>query len=401
MTAGVLFVENYLAGGSDQVARELAQRLPFTSLTIMINRGNDTSILLADDLPSHVVVKSYGLVSIPEMLSFVKSQRSKWFRIILWVMVHLLRYPYFLFSIIYFFLLTARMKVNVFVVNNGGYPGGDFCRSASIAASLLPSVRVFHIVHSMAASPSVWVVPLEWLIDRIIDSRCRFITICRATADHLKSQRRIMQNVKTIYNGLEKISLSDFSKGGEKFNILNVGYFDHNKNQAMLIRAVAELAKRGYNNVHVHFLGNETEDHQAEFCRVLAIELNVTSMIHFEGFVTDTLSWYRACDLFVLCSFSEGLPMSIIEAMRVGRPVLATRVGGVPEMVDEGVNGFVVSSGDYICLANQIELFMLDNEMLDRFGIASKELFEEKFTVDIMMSEYARTFGLEAGHDFV
>jgi len=293
------------------------------------------------------------------------------------------------------------MKVNVFVVNNGGYPGGDFCRSASIAASLLPSVRVFHIVHSMAASPSVWVVPLEWLIDRIIDSRCRFITICRATADHLKSQRRIMQNVKTIYNGLEKISLSDFSKGGEKFNILNVGYFDHNKNQAMLIRAVAELAKRGYNNVHVHFLGNETEDHQAEFCRVLAIELNVTSMIHFEGFVTDTLSWYRACDLFVLCSFSEGLPMSIIEAMRVGRPVLATRVGGVPEMVDEGVNGFVVSSGDYICLANQIELFMLDNEMLDRFGIASKELFEEKFTVDIMMSEYARTFGLEAGHDFV
>ena len=393
MTTGILFVENYLAGGSDQIARILLQKLPFKKLTIMVNRANDNSILLAGQLPDHVVVQFYNLITIPEMLSLFKCRRKNWLCKILVGIVHLLRYPYFLFSIFYFLSKILKIKAPIFIVNNGGYPGGDFCRSASIAASLVPGMKVFHIVHSVATSPKSLTIPIEWIIDYIIDCRCQIITICRASADSLKNRRWISQDVTVIYNGLEKADTYKFLKKEKNFNIINVGYFDYNKNQALLIVALAELVKKGYKNIHVYFLGNETENFQAK-CRLLAKELKVSNQIHFEGFVVDPLKWYQISDLFVLCSFNEGFPLSIIEAMRSGLPVITTGVGGVCELVDDGVSGYIVPCGDETCLANKIEALLLDEEMRSRFGNAGKNLFVKKFTVDRMISEYIRVLSI-------
>jgi glycosyltransferase involved in cell wall biosynthesis len=391
MALGVIFVENYLAGGSDQIAKLLLHKLPFEKLVVMVNRSNDTSILLADRLPPHAAIKIYNIPTFPELLTYVRNIRYSWFRGLLWLICHLLRYPYFLFSILYFFSLILKINASFLVVNNGGYPGGDFCRSASIAGSLVPGLKVFHIVHSVAASPSLFSIPIEWAIDRMIDSRCRLITICQACADQLKSRRFIRQDIKVIYNGIEDTGWSRSIKLKKKFKILNVGYFDNNKNQAMLIMAVAELVKKGYENIHVYFLGNETKDFQAKKCKLLAEKLKVSNYFNFEGFVADTVEWYRDSDLFVLCSNNEGLPLSIIEAMSAGLPVIATAVGGVCELVDDGVNGYVVRSGDVQGMANRIELIMLDGKMRAKFGIASKALFDEQFTLDRMVTQYVQT----------
>ena len=187
MSDGVLFIENYIAGGSDQVARALLQKLPFSCLTVMVNQKNDTAILLAGALPPHVTLERFGLVTAPELLNFSKSRRSATLRTFFWLMGHLLRYPLFFFSIFYFFIRIVRTRATVFVANNGGYPGGDYCRSASIAASLVPRMQVFHIVHSMAVPPPLAIAAIEWLIDYSIDSSCRLITVCRAAADLLKA----------------------------------------------------------------------------------------------------------------------------------------------------------------------------------------------------------------------
>ena len=397
MTTGILFVENYIAGGSDQVAHLLLKQLPFSSLTLMVNQNDDTTILLAGALPPHVTVVRYHLVTVPELLSICKSKKSAPLRTLFWMMGHLLRYPLFVFSIFYFFIRIVRTKASVFVANNGGYPGGDYCRSASIAASLVPRMKVFHIVHSMAVPPPLAIAAIEWLIDYSIDSRCRLITVCRAAADQLKAKRRIKQDAEVIYNGLEPVTTandtSDQSYEND-FTILNVGYFDRNKNQAMLVRALGDLVEKGFRSVSVHFLGAETEDAQREACSHLASELGVAKHVSFDGFVTDPQPWYQTCDLFVLCSDCEGLPITILEAMRSGKPVVATAVGGVSELVLEGVNGFVIQPGDFKSLAIRIGTLLLDRPMARQFGAAGKASFDASFTMERMVSKYAHVFGL-------
>ena len=74
-----------------------------------------------------------------------------------------------------------------------------------------------------------------------------------------------------------------------------------------------------------------------------ARELGISERVRFAGRRTDTAAFYRDCDLFVLLSDYEGMPMSIIEAMASGLPVVATRAGGVAELVDDGVNGALVN----------------------------------------------------------
>jgi glycosyltransferase involved in cell wall biosynthesis len=399
MTAGVLFIENYVAGGSDQVARLLLQKLPFSSLTVMVNQNNDMAILLSGALPPHVTVERYNLLTIPELLNFAKSKTVGPLRTFYWLIAHLLRYPLFIFSIFYFFIRIVRTKATVFVANNGGYPGGDYCRSATIAASCVPAMKVFHIVHSMAAPSQKLTSFIEWVIDRTIDCRCRLITVCQAAADQLKAKRWIKQDAEVIYNGLEPESVVTYPAQRVEFNILNVGYFDHNKNQAMLILALRQLVEKGHKNARVHFLGAETGDGLRELCRQQACELGLAEYVDFEGFVNDPQPWFQTCDLFVLCSDCEGLPMTIIEAMRSGKPVVATAVGGVPELVVEGLNGFIVQPGDHLNLAIRIESLLLDRSLATNFGSAGKARFEANFTVNKMLSEYVRVLAL-AGNEF-
>ena len=77
MTAGILFAENYIAGGADQVANTLIRMLPFSRLTVMVNRADDTRILLAGEIPSHVTVERYGLMTIPELASAARSRTGR------------------------------------------------------------------------------------------------------------------------------------------------------------------------------------------------------------------------------------------------------------------------------------------------------------------------------------
>ena len=97
-------------------------------------------------------------------------------------------------------------------------------------------------------------------------------------------------------------------------------------------------------------------------------------------------------DIFVLPSRWEGLPLTIIEAMMSGLPVVATRVGGIPELVDDGVNGYLVPSRDVNALAKAIRKLVSDVELRERMGKAGREKAIEKFTLDKMLSKIAQVY---------
>jgi len=106
--------------------------------------------------------------------------------------------------------------------------------------------------------------------------------------------------------------------------------------------------------------------------RDLASNLRVTNRIIFTGIRPDAPRFLKAMDIFVLCSEWEGLPLALLEAMALSLPVIATDVGGVTEVVKEGVTGRLVPSGDEQALAQTMEELILDYTQRLRLGKAAR-----------------------------
>jgi glycosyltransferase involved in cell wall biosynthesis len=93
-------------------------------------------------------------------------------------------------------------------------------------------------------------------------------------------------------------------------------------------------------------------------------------------------------DVFTLPSLSEGLPLSLLEAMAAGIPTVVTKVGGMPEVVHDGRTGFIVPPSDPDALASKI-LFLLENPAIAaKMGAAGRSHVRERFSLDKMMAEY-------------
>lgn len=389
--SGVIFIENYIAGGGDQVARALIEHLPFKRLSVLVNRGNDTRILLAGTLPPHVRVERYGLVTVAELSRWANAVTNPLLRALARGASFALRYPLVLFSIPYFRARLKRIGADVFVANNGGYPGGIYCRTATVAASLLSGLRVFHVVHGMAEPARGASRPFEWCLDWLIDRRSRLLTVSRACAERLAAVRSMRQRSGVIYNGIADLPPSRATESA-MLRVLHVGYFDWNKNQRLLIEALAELGGRGVGGIEVQFVGADVGC--MAHCRALAEKLDVVGQVRFSGFIEAIETCYAECDVLVLCSHREGLPMSIIEAMRAGKPVVATDVGGIAEQITDGVSGFLVPVDAVYALADKLEQLKRDPALRARLGCAARTRFEAVFTTSTMISEYVRILEL-------
>jgi glycosyltransferase involved in cell wall biosynthesis len=84
--------------------------------------------------------------------------------------------------------------------------------------------------------------------------------------------------------------------------------------------------------------------------------------------------------VFVLASRYEGLPLSVLEAMRAGLPVIASDVGGTGEAVEDGVSGFLVPRGDRACLQDRIARLLNDEDLRHRMGAKGRKRFEQSFS---------------------
>ena len=102
----------------------------------------------------------------------------------------------------------------------------------------------------------------------------------------------------------------------------------------------------------------------------------------YGGSVTPYL---KAFDVFVLSSAWEALPLSVLEAMSCGLPVVATAVGGVPDAVEDGVTGRLVPHGDEEALASAIGELLGDAERQRELGAAGRQEFERRFRVELML----------------
>lgn len=170
------------------------------------------------------------------------------------------------------------------------------------------------------------------------------------------------------------IRLDLFSPGGQQVpnRVVTICRLVERKGVDDLIRAVSLLRKDGI-SVSLDVVGDGPN--KANSMR-LSEELGIRDAVTFHGSVhnSQVCSFYRKASVFALASYSEGFPVTIMEAMASGLPVVATSVGGVSDMIDEGESGYVIEPGDVGALADRLSRILTDPDRGRSMGEKGKEI---------------------------
>jgi glycosyltransferase involved in cell wall biosynthesis len=167
-----------------------------------------------------------------------------------------------------------------------------------------------------------------------------------------------------------------------------VGRLTPVKRQDVLLRAFARL-RRHFPTAQLVLAGDGPLMGQL---RGLAAALGLGECVRFLGYQAEPERFYPALDAFALTSDSEGIPQALLEAAAAGVPAIASRVGGVPEVVDGGRTGLLFEAGDEAGLLEGLRVLLGDRALAARFAHAAREKVEESFDVRRMAEEYHRQF---------
>ena len=344
----IYFLESYTAGGSDQIAKILLDNLEFEHIYLLVNKNIDNRIILGTPLKGNITIHTYNLLT-PADIGIYANQYKKnhtLFYIILKIIDYILRYPLLLLSFFYFLIYFKKFNATHFIAHNGGYPGGLFCGTATMASNFNSNIKhKFYAFHSMPFPIRKYLYPLDIIWDKIIDKSCNLISVSKASSERLSKIRFIKQEPFCIYNGIESRELKNYNQS-KILNILHVGYFDFNKNQIMLLKCLALLIKMKKTDIHITFVGDVDDIEAKKEIDNFLENANISKYITFTGFQKITENYYLSNDILICTSKIESLPLAILEAMRVGMPIISTEVGGVKEQVIEGENGFLVNDND-------------------------------------------------------
>lgn len=156
--------------------------------------------------------------------------------------------------------------------------------------------------------------------------------------------------------------------------------FDAVKDLSTMLRGFAAAAKEEP-QLRLLLAGAGAEE---KMLRALAKELGVSDRVHFTGWLDDTEALYAGLDVCLLTSLSETFPYALTDAAKYRVPVIATAVGGVPELVENGVHGLLIAPGDTAALASDILTLSRDPALREKLGTALRDRTAKKFSLSAM-----------------
>jgi sugar transferase (PEP-CTERM/EpsH1 system associated) len=278
----------------------------------------------------------------------------------------------------------------------------------AIAAARLARVPV--VVHSEHGYELDMLEGLPWrrrLLRRGLYSLADAVfTVTRELRDYHASQASVQsERLRVIYNGVDTRRFSPdpaarqearrkFGLPPESFLIGTVGRLVPIKDHAALLRAAEILGTKGV-DVRVVIAGTGPEETRLR--QLADTTPTLAGRVHFLGACENVEEVLRSLDVFVLPSVSEGMSNTLLEAMASGLPVVATRVGGNPEIVEDGVSGLLCPAGDATELARLIDRLVNRPELRHSLGVAARQSVTSKFSLEKMISDY-RDLYLELAH---
>ena len=284
--------------------------------------------------------------------------------------------------ILYLARLIRREKFNI--IHTHGYFASTFGRTAGIIARV--PVIIAH-VHSAYHEYALRNLLMENILSRFSD---RIICVSRAVQRFVIETERVREDKTCLIYNAANISPSVLSLeaschereqlGIDKQDVVItiVASLTPNKGHRVLLDAFAQVVKK-YPLTKLLVVGDGPLMGKL---RASADHLGIASRVIFAGQRRDVPSLLQLSDISLLPSIMrEGLGIALIEAMAMKLPLIGTKVGGIPEVIEHNVNGLLVSPGNPQELATAMETLVQDGNMRERMGRRGKEIYEEKFTL--------------------
>ncbi|MEH2409378.1 glycosyltransferase family 4 protein [Nostoc sp.] len=188
-------------------------------------------------------------------------------------------------------------------------------------------------------------------------------------------------SLQVIHYGIANIPLCIANSSQQPPRLIMVARFQGQKDQATVLRAIAQLSNHP---IHLDLAGSGSS---LEFCKDLAHSLGIAERVSFLGDRTDVPDLLAQSQIFILSTHYEGLPISILEAMRAGVPVVATSVNGIPEEVEHGKTGLLFPAKDIEQLAQHLNYLLQHPEERERLGNNARQLTRQLFDANLMVQK--------------
>jgi glycosyltransferase involved in cell wall biosynthesis len=210
---------------------------------------------------------------------------------------------------------------------------------------------------------------------------------CACLAQHARTHRVRYRDSAVVYNGVAiPHSLRDDHHDEVRF--VTLGRLTSVKRQRDVLLAARTVASR-CPIARFWFIGDGPDRPGLE---LLARQLDLRDRVCFAGEVADPTPILQRSSVLVLASSHEGLPNAVLEGMAAGLPVVATRVGGIPEVVEPGLTGLLVPPAQVDALAEAMLQLVANSDLRVRLGQHARCVAAERFSVDAMVSGYRRIY---------
>lgn len=211
-----------------------------------------------------------------------------------------------------------------------------------------------------------------------------------------KSWKEFVQNfsknphIYILYNGSSLSKFSGRNNSNNKTTVLFMGRLGKRKGTYDLLPAFGRAIEK-IPDLHL-ILGG---DGDVDEVRKMVSEMGLQEHVTVPGWISgdEKARIFKSCDIYVLPSYNEGLPGSILEAMAVGVPIISTPVGGIPEAVLENRNGFLINPGDVDTLYEKIVALGQNKDLRETMGMESQKIIKEKFEIKSIVGRLGEIYG--------
>jgi len=316
----------------------------------------------------------------------------------------LIRYPYFFYYLFSLRSIFRQNPVDRLIVVNGGHPGGDTCRAATITWRYFANhkPRAIYNFHNLATTPR-W---FEKIPEKFIDAwlvRCSraLIGVSRVCAESLPKRlgNKSMVNVTWIYNGISPprppVTSAQSASLREELGIpldahicLMLATYEPRKGHDFLLQAFQKVILN-VPNTYLVICGYGYSE-EVERVKNLVKKYNLSEKVRLQGFRRDVDTLLTQSDLLLIASQAfESFGLTSVEAMANRIPVVTTRVGGIPEVVADGQGGFCVDPNDIDGYATRIIEFLRNPFLREEQASKGYQRYRAFFSVERMANEYA------------
>ena len=393
------FVENYLPGGLERFYFDLINGLPANEFEIVLFTNPLAG--LAERL-NHFIRRPYNWIPYHNITSTTvdyrlpKASHQTIARWLIFVSRLTIRTPLHFNSVRVLRHLFRCYPTDIIHIINGGHPGAQGCLTAAVAAR---SAGVHRILLSIQSYPYPRKSPLDKIIDRqIIQAVDDFIPNSLAAAKGLITLRDFpADKVHPIQTGTPMPPLDpqagqrlrmNLSLPATSILIGTVATLEPMKGHLVLLDAFRQIQSE-FSQAHLVFLGEGIARPQIEsFIHTHHLEHRVKLLGHRD----DAQALTNAFDLVAFPSFYEGLPIAILEAMALAKPIVATNVGGIPEEIDHNRSGILVPPRDSHALAGGLRQMLQSPDRATHMGRAAREKYYQQFTLQHMVNAYIQLY---------